>query len=234
MRGTHRLLFFEFDDLESWSNTILGNKRSRMWWAGHVAWNGILEIHTYWWGNLLKIECIKDAGVDWRIMLKRLLNRMGLECAGFVYSSGYVKVAELHELVNESSVSMKWCISLISLVTISFLVRSLLCRVTPIVELLLLGHTYRKYYITFLYSNFLMQWPYLDRQDGDRLVRCIFPREVSDRLYTWPPTCGSTNTSLPPFPSTTKTPNTHTHTHHLPTALHLAANYRQVAPRHYA
>jgi len=55
-----------------------------------------------------------------------------------------------------------------------------------------------------------MQWPYLDRQDGDSLVSCIFPREVSDRLYTWPPKCGSTNTSLPPFRSTTKTPNIRT------------------------
>ena len=57
-------------------------------------------------------------------------------------------MAELYEIVNESSVSMQWCISLITLETISFLVRSLLCRVPPIVKMLLLGHTYRKYYVS--------------------------------------------------------------------------------------
>lgn len=64
----------------------------------------------------------------------------GMECAGFVYSSGWGKVTELCEFYNESSVSMQWGNSLISLGTISFSVSSLFCRVTSVVKLVSLGH----------------------------------------------------------------------------------------------
>ena len=50
-------------------------------------------------------------------------------------------MAELCEFDNESSVSMQRGNSLINFGTISFLLRSLLCRITSVVKLLSLGHT---------------------------------------------------------------------------------------------
>ena len=60
-----KLLKEELNDLYSSPNIVRVIKSRRMWWVGHLALWGTVEVYTrFWWGNLRKRDHFKDPGVD--------------------------------------------------------------------------------------------------------------------------------------------------------------------------
>jgi len=51
-------------------------KSIRMWWAGHVARVGRVEMYTgFWWGNLKERAHLEEPGVGGRIILRWILRK---------------------------------------------------------------------------------------------------------------------------------------------------------------
>jgi hypothetical protein len=77
----------ELYSLYSSPNIIRVIKSRRLRWAGHVARKGRGEVHTgFWWGNLRERDHLEDPGVDGRIILKLIFERLdgghGLDQSG--------------------------------------------------------------------------------------------------------------------------------------------------------
>jgi hypothetical protein len=61
----------ELNNLYSSPNIFRVIKSRRIRWAGHVARMGREEAYAgFWWGNLKKIDHLRDAGVHGRIILR--------------------------------------------------------------------------------------------------------------------------------------------------------------------
>jgi hypothetical protein len=66
--------------LYSSQNIIRVIKSRRLRWAGHVACMGRGEVHTgLYWGNLREGDHLEDPGVDERIILKWIFERLDEE-----------------------------------------------------------------------------------------------------------------------------------------------------------
>ena len=49
----------------------------RMRWAGHVACIGARTgVYSVWWGSLKERDYLEDLVVDWRVILKWILNKV--------------------------------------------------------------------------------------------------------------------------------------------------------------
>jgi hypothetical protein len=57
-------------------NIIRVNKSKRMRWAGHVACNGGIKMHTKFWpGNLEERDHSEELGINGKIILKSVLGK---------------------------------------------------------------------------------------------------------------------------------------------------------------
>ena len=53
---------------------VMTSRRIR--WTGHIACMGRGEVYTgYWWGNLKERNCLGDAGIDGRIILRWIFRK---------------------------------------------------------------------------------------------------------------------------------------------------------------
>ena len=58
------------------SPSIVWVIKSRMRWAGHVAYMGVCEAYTgFWWENLRESDHLENPGIDGRIILRWIFRK---------------------------------------------------------------------------------------------------------------------------------------------------------------
>jgi hypothetical protein len=70
----------ELNDLYSSPNVVRVIKSRKMRWAEHVARiGGERRVQGFWWGNLRERDHLGDAGVDGKIILRRIFRKWEVE-----------------------------------------------------------------------------------------------------------------------------------------------------------